>query len=124
MGLSATTGRARVRELRTGAGATAARLRALGVSLDDLVAARCFDASELRAGGASAQELRDRGVPLADILRAGYAPEELRVADAADPGALLDAGYAWDDVAEAFDLKRPDKLALLHLMHALKRSRS
>ncbi|KAH8072090.1 hypothetical protein JL721_4001 [Aureococcus anophagefferens] len=120
MGLSRDDRPRRVRELRTGAGATAARLRALGVSLDDLVAARCFDASELRAGGASAQELRDRGVPLADILRAGYAPEELRVADAADPGALLDAGYAWDDVAEAFDLKRPDKLALLHLMHALK----
>ncbi|KAH8055618.1 hypothetical protein JL722_7956 [Aureococcus anophagefferens] len=82
MGLSRDDRPRRVRELRTGAGATAARLRALGVSLDDLVAAR--------------------------------------VADAADPGALLDAGYAWDDVAEAFDLKRPDKLALLHLMHALK----
>ena len=121
MGLSRDDRPRRVRELRTGAGATAARLRALGVSLGDLVAARCFDASELRAGGASAQELRDRGVPLADILRAGYAPEELRVADAADPGALLDAGYAWDDVAEAFELKRPDKLALLHLMHALKK---
>ncbi|KAH8043954.1 hypothetical protein JL722_14918 [Aureococcus anophagefferens] len=112
-------GHAIYNKLRTGAGATAARLRALGVSLDDLVAARCFDASELRAGGASAQELRDAACPRGHPA-SGLRPEELRVADAADPGALLDAGYAWDDVAEAFDLKRPDKLALLHLMHALK----
>jgi hypothetical protein len=123
MGLEKYGRAARVAALQKASGETAAAFRAKGVEAADLVAAACYEPHELKDAGLGADELSAAGLPLARILQAGYDASELRgCSDADDPGALLHAGYEFDEVAAAFRIdlgKGRDRLALLHVMHAI-----
>jgi hypothetical protein len=123
MGLEKYDRAARVAVLQKASGETAREFRAKGVEAADLVAAACFEPYELKDAGLGADELSAAGLPLSGILQAGYDAAELRGAsDADDPGALLHAGYDFDEVAAAFRIdlaKGRDRLALLHVMHAI-----
>ncbi len=123
MGLEKYDRAARVAALQKASGETAAAFRAKGVEAADLVAAACFEPHALKDAGLGADEMSAAGLPLARILEAGFDASELRGAsDADDPGALLQAGYDFDEVAAAFRIdlaKGRDRLALLHVMHAI-----
>ncbi len=123
MGLEKYDRAARVAALQKASGETAAAFRAKGVETADLVAAACFEPHELAAAGLSADDMFTAGLPLARILEAGFDASELRgCSDADDPGALLHAGYDFYEVATAFRIdlaKGRDRLALLHVMHAV-----
>jgi hypothetical protein len=123
MGLEKYDRAARIGKLAAASGETAAAFRAKGVEAADLVAAACFEPHELKDAGLSADELSAAGLPLARILQAGYHASELRgCSDADDPGALLHAGYEFDEVAAAFRIdlgKDRDRLVLLHVKHAV-----
>ena len=123
MGLEKYDRAVRVAALQKASGETAAAFRAKGVEAADLVAAACFEPHALKDAGLGAEEMSAAGLPLARILEAGFDPSELRgCSDADDPGALLQAGYGFDEVAAAFRIdlaKGRDRLALLHVMHAI-----
>jgi len=123
MGLEKYDRAARIGKLAAESGETAAAFRAKGVEAADLVAAACFEPYQLKDAGLGADELSAAGLPLSGILQAGYDASELRgCSDADDPGALLQAGYDFDEVATAFRIdlgKGRDRLALLHVMHAV-----
>ena len=123
MGLENYDRAARIGKLAAESGETAAAFRAKGVEAADLVAAACFEPHELAAAGLSADDMFTAGLPLARILEAGFDASELRgCSDADDPGALLHAGYDFYEVATAFRIdlsKGRDRLALLHVMHAV-----
>ena len=123
MGLENYDRAARIGKLAAESGETAAAFRAKGVEAADLVAAACFEPHALKDAGLGADEMSAAGLPLARILEAGFDPSELRgCSDADDPGALLQAGYDFDEVAAAFRIdlaKGRDRLALLHVMHAV-----
>ena len=123
MGLEKYDRAARIGKLAAESGETAAAFRAKGVEAADLVAAACFEPYQLKDAGLGADELSAAGLPLSGILQAGYDASELRgCSDADDPGALLQAGYDFDEVATAFRIdlgKGRDRLALLHVMHAI-----
>ena len=122
MGLEKDDRAARVATLQKASGETAKDFRAKGVEAADLVAAACFEPFELKDAGLGADEMSAAGLPLARILEAGFDASELRgCSDADDPGALLQAGYDFEEVAAAFriDARDRDRLALLHVMHAV-----
>lgn len=100
--------------------------RRIGVSLGDLIEARCFDAKELREdGGYTAQELVDSGIKIPALICAGYSARDLRAANANDPGALLAANYPKSEVFSAFGIERQvdiDRAVLLHFFHVTGRS--
>ena len=123
MGLEKYDRAARVAERQKASGETAKEFHDKGVEAADLVAAACFEPHELKDAGLGADEMSAAGLPLSRILQAGYDASELRgCSDADDPGALLHAGYDFDEVAAAFRIdlaKDRDRLALLHVKHAV-----
>ena len=103
MGLEKYDRAARIGKLAAASGETAQDFRAKGVEAADLVAAACFEPHELKDAGLGAEELSAAGLPLSGILQAGFDASDLRgCSDADDPGALLHAGYDFDEVAAAF----------------------
>mmetsp|Transcript_21815 Transcript_21815/g.66991 ORF Transcript_21815/g.66991 Transcript_21815/m.66991 type:complete len:766 (-) Transcript_21815:11-2308(-) len=123
MGLEKHDRAARIGKLAAASGETAKDFRDKGVEAADLVAAACFEPHELKDAGLSADELSAAGLPLSGILQAGYEASDLRgCSDTDDPGALLHAGYDFDEVAAAFRIdlaKDRDRLVLLHVKHAV-----